>query len=193
MISFLRNPSALVAALVLAILPHSACAITYADWIASYSLSGANALETADPDADGLPNLIEYALAGYNPTVSDISANTANYTQMGFCSRVGNNLNSYGAWQATKPSTGTVHAALRFKPRADATGIRYLVGIGHGGSGLFQWYSGRNAVYDQTLTGGYWQAVCKIPATRLTRIFMKLSVITDASVSAPLAGLNAAP
>lgn len=193
MIPFPRFPSALVAALVLAILPHSACAITYADWIASYSLSGADALETADPDNDGLPNLIEYALAGFNPTSNDVSANAANYTQIGFCSRVGNNLNSYGPWQATKPSTGTVHAALRFKPRADATGIRYLVGIGHDKSGLYMWYSGRSAVYDQALTGGYWQAVCMMPATRLTRIFMKLSIITDASVSNPLAGLNAAP
>lgn len=189
----LRKPSALVAALVLAVLPHSASAITYADWVASYGLSGADALETADPDNDSIPNLMEYALDGFSPTASDISANAANYTKFGFVSRTSDALNSYSAWQAAKPTTGTVHAALRFKHRADVTGIRYLVSIGHGSSSLFQWYNGRCAVYDQALSGGYWQAVCKIPATRLTRFFMRLSIITDASVTAPLAGLNAAP
>jgi hypothetical protein len=37
--------------------------LTFAEWIASYGVGGADALTTADPDADGLANILEYATA----------------------------------------------------------------------------------------------------------------------------------
>jgi arylsulfatase A-like enzyme len=40
--------------------------VWYAGWAAQYGLSGTNALYTADPDGDGIPNLLEHA-AGGNP------------------------------------------------------------------------------------------------------------------------------
>jgi hypothetical protein len=46
---------------------------TYANWIASYGYSGASGSATADPDGDGIPNLLEYAI-GTNPG-SSASAN----------------------------------------------------------------------------------------------------------------------
>lgn len=46
---------------------------TYASWAASYSLTGADALPTADPDGDGLTNLLEYAF-GSNPKAADVTA-----------------------------------------------------------------------------------------------------------------------
>ena len=42
----------------------------YEAWAATYSLSGDNAPPAADPDADGVNNLLEYALAG-DPLVAD--------------------------------------------------------------------------------------------------------------------------
>lgn len=39
---------------------------TFEDWISLYPLSGADVLESADPDQDGLDNLLEFALGG-NP------------------------------------------------------------------------------------------------------------------------------
>jgi hypothetical protein len=42
----------------------------FESWISGYSLSGTNALESADPDSDGYLNLQEY-IAGLNPTHSD--------------------------------------------------------------------------------------------------------------------------
>jgi len=39
----------------------------YEEWAAGFTLSGTNALETADPDGDGLGNLCEYGLGG-DPT-----------------------------------------------------------------------------------------------------------------------------
>jgi hypothetical protein len=41
----------------------SVAPVGFAAWAASYGLSGANALATADPDKDGLTNVIEYAFA----------------------------------------------------------------------------------------------------------------------------------
>jgi hypothetical protein len=51
----------------------------YDAWAASYSLTGADALPTADPDKDGLNNSNEYAF-GTNPTVSNASLLSATTT-----------------------------------------------------------------------------------------------------------------
>jgi hypothetical protein len=48
----------------------------YDGWASSYSLTGADALPTADPDKDGLNNNNEYAF-GTNPTVSNATLLTA--------------------------------------------------------------------------------------------------------------------
>lgn len=45
----------------------------YDAWSESYSLSGSNALLTADVEPDGVINLLEYALGG-NPTIDDAAA-----------------------------------------------------------------------------------------------------------------------
>jgi hypothetical protein len=42
-------------------------AVTFSNWAAAYGLSGAAAAPTADPNNNGLPNLLEYAL-GLDPT-----------------------------------------------------------------------------------------------------------------------------
>ena len=51
----------------------------YEAWAGSYSLTGADALPTADPDKDGLDNNNEYAF-GTNPTVSNASLLSATTT-----------------------------------------------------------------------------------------------------------------
>ena len=51
---------------------------------------------------------------------------------------------------------------------------------------MYSWYSGRSAIFDQALTGGYWQAVSKMPGNK-GRWFMRLSIIQDATVTNPFA------
>jgi hypothetical protein len=47
--------------------------LTYQDWTTGYGLSGPAADPMADPDGDGVPNLVEYAF-NLSPLVSDKSA-----------------------------------------------------------------------------------------------------------------------
>jgi hypothetical protein len=54
-------------------------ASAYDAWASSYSLTGADALPTADPDKDGINNNNEYAF-GTNPTVSNASLLSATTT-----------------------------------------------------------------------------------------------------------------
>ncbi len=55
--------------------------ITYADWVEENSLTGADALNTADIEPDGMDNLLEYALGG-DPKIDDAASilPTAKYT-----------------------------------------------------------------------------------------------------------------
>jgi Cadherin-like domain len=46
----------------------------FTGWASTFNLAGADALEDADPDKDGVANAIEYVL-GRNPSVSDVSTN----------------------------------------------------------------------------------------------------------------------
>lgn len=60
--------------LTILLLPVMAAAITFEGWMASHGLSGAAATTSADPDHDGLPNLLEYALAGGDPVIPNDSS-----------------------------------------------------------------------------------------------------------------------
>lgn len=53
--------------LALALVPGRA--LTYAEWIGTYGLSPEDAAPLADPDSDGMVNLMEFALAGGDATV----------------------------------------------------------------------------------------------------------------------------
>jgi hypothetical protein len=58
----------------LGVLPHSTePPKTYAQWATDNGLTGDAALRTADPDLDGMDNLLEYALGG-DPNVDDATA-----------------------------------------------------------------------------------------------------------------------
>jgi hypothetical protein len=50
-------------------------AVTFSNWAASYGLSGPNAAWNADPNGNGLSNLLEYAL-GLDPTAAGASRGT---------------------------------------------------------------------------------------------------------------------
>ena len=129
----------------------SARAITYATWIASYGLTGGDALATADPDQDGMPNLMEYALDGKNPTVSDPTVGTPSFA---WGTRTLNDLPSVNpaaiTWSTASIGTGKYHVGLRYRPRAGTEGILYLVEYSDPINGLYRWFSGRSIIVTRT-------------------------------------------
>lgn len=145
----LPSPLLLLLAALLAILPPASWAITYADWIAGYSLTGAAALGTADPDGDGLPNLLEYALADCIPdNPSGNSVDQARLPKMVFGQRTGNGLPSINPGNITytgltPPPTGTFHIGLRYRPRTGTEQL--LVEAQYSRDLLSGWFSGRGA------------------------------------------------
>jgi hypothetical protein len=66
---------------------HCVQAETFAEFMTRYSLTGSDALTTADPDGDRIPNLMEYALDGMDPTALD--AGSASMPYLAFARRIG--------------------------------------------------------------------------------------------------------
>lgn len=167
-------------------------AITYDSWIASYGLSGSDAVATADPDGDGFPNLVEYSLHGMTPNARD-RANHASLPVMSFVRRTGAAM---GAWEWTGVSTpptnglsGKWHYAIRFVARAGVEGIRYVPQCS---TNLTHWHDGRSAIWCESYPGSVIQATARTLGNRYTRSFMRLLVRADGHVGNSLAGIQLA-
>lgn len=170
----------------------SAQAVTYSAWIASYGLSGANAAETADPDHDGIPNLLEYALNGLTPTVAE-RPDHASMPVFGFVRRTGNAL---GAWEwystTAVPTSGTGgkwHYGIRFTARPGVENIRYVPQLS---TDLTHWHDGRSAIYCELYPGNVIQATARTAGNRYKRSFMRLRVKTDIHAGNSLDGIKTA-
>jgi hypothetical protein len=177
------SPLLLLAALALTI--PSARAITFADWIASYGLTGPSAEATADPDADGLPNLLEYALAGLVPNVANNSATSASLPVYGFARRTGDALGAWEWVEANQRGTGLGgiwHAGIRYIPRPGIVGIRFKTEITTDING---WFSGRSATMQEVIGGTTIQSITlRTGNTERNRWFARLRVTVDAGTAA---------
>ncbi len=62
----------------------------FANWMTQFAtLSAADRLANADPDADGIPNLVEYAIDGQDPTVANPAAGSFTGNALSFTKRAG--------------------------------------------------------------------------------------------------------
>lgn len=163
-------------------------AITYADWIASFGLSGADALATADPDHDGVANLMEFALSGMGPNVPD--AQSASLPRMAFVRRTGTGIGDWEFASFTQPPTngyhGCWHVALQYAPRPGVEGIVYVPEVGD--LSLRRWFDGRSAIRSEVYPGSV-LSVCLAQGQRHKRMFMRLTVEQDDGVGVALDGL----
>lgn len=175
----------------------AAQAVSYADWVASYGLTGDAAAIDADPDGDGMGNLIEYALDTGSPVVpSPLDA----LPEYGRVRRTGEAL---GEWEWV-PGTGTHgrrfagdasggvgdvwHAAIRWRARPGVEGIRYRPELS---SDMARWYSGRSAVVNEMVVGTQVQSVAIMQGQDFRRYFLRLRVEFDAEAGDGLAGIRA--
>jgi len=163
---------------------------TFATWIASYSLTGGNAAFAADPDNDGLPNGIEYALDSLDPTAP--SMGSASLPALCFVRRTGSAIGDW-EWAGDAPPTnglnGVYHSAITFRPRAGVEGIRYIPQVSDMSS-LKRWFDARSSVRSEMLAGGTVMSVALHQAQRHQRFFMRLKVVQDANVGDSLSGFT---
>ena len=145
-------------------------ALTYAEWIAGYpSLTGNATLPNADPDGDTIPNLLEFALAGGDPTVITMGILPTAWLQ-------GRNADgSYNApYQVGGAPVGeTAHMLLRYIPRPDVTGIRYVPQPNNYDIGSWGWGDSAVEVFTD---GGYTWARTISDYKLKNRSFMRLRI-----------------
>jgi len=159
-------------------------ALTYDEWMAGYpQITGAAAEMGADPDGDGVENLMEFALADGNPTLGNGTLTgcvIGRRAENGLPAKVIGAIVPLGVGEAPPEPW---HIGISFRPRVGATGIRYVPELSPmpENIALRQWFGGRNAVVirlgrtDGEMIGWGLQAMSKSHATRA---FMRLRVIT---------------
>lgn len=188
--------------LVLFILLHavwliSAKAETFAAWAESYGLTGDDAAADADPDFDRLPNLLEYAFAGLDPTV--INSAPPSMPQQGWLRQIGENRGDWEWVDQSQKATGlnnVWHSGLRWQVRPGIEGIRFVPEIADQGS-LRHWFNGRSAWIIESIPGNILQAVAITQGNRYERFFMRVKVVIDSNAgdtfnAIPVAGTPAA-
>lgn len=163
--------------LVLAALP--AQAISYATWVASYSLTGSDALETADPDHDGMSNLMEYVLAdGVPNVVGPMSIKPV----FGFCMPLADG--SFSLPSLTKPDGSPLgyHNCLTYKLRDGIEDVTVTPQFSqpcpasNADGSLVRWLDGQSMVRIIESTDDKLQAVSLFRADQVERGFMRLKI-----------------
>ena len=165
-------------------------AATFAEFMAAHSLTGNDALADADPDGDRVPNLIEYALDGMDPT--ELDAASASMPVFCYARRIGDELGEWEYAGTSPPSNGVGgvwHSAIIFKPRPASVGIRYIPQISDV-STLRRWFDGCSTVRSEMLHDGSVMSVSLTQGQRYKRFFMRLEVLEDEGVVDALAGFT---
>jgi hypothetical protein len=170
----------------------SAQAVTFESWIATYGLTGASALETADPDNDGKSNLMEYCLDGLNPTTRQGAVNTT----FGFAPA--NSDGTFGTAEQSRPNGAprAWHHALVYRLRAGIEDVSVYPQISHecpatqSGGDLRYWLGdgGRDDAMLMVYTrpDGALQAMSRTRGHLQSRAFMRLNIVRDGGLRMPV-------
>lgn len=170
----------------------SAKAETFAEWADSYGLTGDDAAYDADPDFDRIPNLLEYAFAGLDPTVINSAPSTL--PQQGWLRQTGENRGDW-EWvdidQRSYGLSGVWHSGLRWQVRPGIEGVRFVPQLADQDS-LTHWFDGRSAWIIQSVPGNVLQAVAITQGNRNERFFMRVKVVVDPNAGDSFSGIPVA-
>lgn len=162
------------------LLAQAATAVTLEAWLDSYELTGADAADDADPDKDGMPNIIEFALHGGVPNVAgpwDI------LPVFGWSMMLADGTFSESQTTAINGAPIGVHMALKYKLRAGIEGVKVepLLSIpcpaSNADKSLFHYFGGQSMTRVMAASIGYTQAVCLMRSDLLDKGFMKLEIV----------------
>lgn len=177
----------LVILLSLHALAGAATALTFEAWVASYSLTGGDAAESADPDNDGLPNLIEYALHGGVPNVTGPVSIKPTFGWV-LATSTGYSLPFTGVPDGAPIGT---HLALSYKLRSGIEDVSAAAEISmpcpasNVDGSLERWVGGQSIISVRDGVDGGTVAVCRLRADLLERGFMRLAVTRGTGLTLP--------
>lgn len=127
---------------------------SFADWIDGHGLTGTNAAALADPDGDGVPNLVEYAFAGFDPSAADARATTEFVAGTRATNTVSpqEDITVIVLTPDLKPPKdgAPFYIGLRYKPRAGTEGLVLEPQYSWSAANLGSWLDGRGAFYAPT-------------------------------------------
>ncbi len=165
----------LFTALLLALCIAPARALSYSEWIADFpSLSGEAAAPSADPDGDGMANLLEFALDGLDPTVMNSRAGVTVCYQQTRNEDGTYNTPALALTKAQRTAAASLHAVLRWKPRAGIEGVVFVPQTSQ--EDLQRWGWGDSAVTEWDSDGYRWARADSDALVWKDRAFMRLKV-----------------
>lgn len=138
-------------------------AATFEEFVAGYGLAGTNAEPMADPDGDGMPNIIEYLLAGQNPVAAGTQKDSV---RLAWGTRAtGTEMPCFDAsviteqpiedyaefvqWYPDKPNQ-IYYLGIKHRPRSGTSGYRLAPQYAWMGSEAQYWLSGPAAFSGRT-------------------------------------------
>lgn len=163
-------------------------ALTYEAWIASHGLTGPSAAHEADPDKDGITNLVEFALASGHPTTPGPWDNAP---RLGFATRLPDGGMSEATSVQEPGNPYGSHLCLTFTPRPEIEDVALLPEVSMKQSNVMSlsesslkvWYGGSSVIRIDSLPTGALQASCRLRAGQWPRGFMRLNVLTGEGLS----------
>lgn len=163
-------------------------AVTFDAWVAGYSLTGSNATETADPDKDGMSNLMEYALDGGIPNAHGPMSLKPVF---GWCMPLADGSFSQ---QTQLPITGSPlgwHNCLTWKMRSGIEDVTAQAQFSqpcpasNADGSLLRWLEGQALVRVVAGASGKLQAVVLLRADQTERGFMRLQITRGTGQTMP--------
>lgn len=163
-------------------------ALTYEAWIASHGLTGSSAAETADPDADSIPNVMEFVLDNGDPLNAGPLSSLPIF---GYSVALPEDMFGESVLKAPTAAPLGYHACLTYQLRAGIENVTVFAEVssacpatGTDGS-LTRWLSGQSLFKVIDRDDGRLQSICRFRAGIFPKQYLRLRAYAGAGLSLP--------